>query len=133
MSRLRKLLPHAFEPGGYALTCDVDADLMRVRAALGRGAVREAAAAYSGSLLPGSSAPGIERARDELDRWLRQAVLTSEDAEALWSWASAPAGAHDLLAWQRLLGALEYTDARRSLAVARTHALRQAAGGVADL
>ncbi|WP_272474435.1 helix-turn-helix domain-containing protein [Baekduia alba] len=133
MSRLRKLLPHAFEPGGYALTCEVDADLKRVRAALGRGAVAEAAAAYPGSLLPASTAPGIVRAREELDRWLRQAVLTSEDAEALWSWVSTPAGEADLLAWQRLLGALEYTDARRSLAVARTHALRRAAGDVADL
>jgi hypothetical protein len=133
MSRLRKLLPHAVEPGGYALTCEVDADIKRVRAALGRGAVAEAAAGYPGSLLPASSAPGIERARDELDRWLRQAVITSEDAEALWSWVSAPAGADDLLAWQRLLGALEYTDARRSLAAARTHALRRAEGGVAGL
>ena len=60
-------------------------------------------------------------------------MITSDDAEALWSWVSAPAGESDLLAWQRLLGALEYTDARRSLAAARTAALRNAAGGVADL
>ena len=32
MSRLRKLLPDAVEPGGYAVTCEVDADLTRVRA-----------------------------------------------------------------------------------------------------
>lgn len=133
MSRLRKLLPGAIEPGGYALTCDVEADVKRVRSALGRGAVAEAASAYSGSLLPTSTAPGVERARDELDRWLRQAVITSDDPDALWAWVSAPAGEGDLLAWQRLLGALEYTDARRSLAAARVHALRQAAGAVADL
>jgi len=127
MSRLRKLLPGAIEPSGYALACDVDSDLRRVRAALGRGAVGEAAAAYPGSLLPASTAPGIERARDELDQWMRQAVLTSEDADALWAWVSARAGGDDLLAWQRLLTTLDYTDARRSLAAARVHALRRTA------
>ncbi|HEY6762778.1 MAG TPA: GAF domain-containing protein [Baekduia sp.] len=133
MSRLRKLLPEAIEPGGYALTCDVESDFQSVRAALGRGAVVDAATAYPGSLLPASTAPGIERARDELDRWLRQAVITSDDADALWAWVSTPAGARDLLAWQRVLGALEYTDPRRSLAAARTTALRRAAVDVADL
>jgi hypothetical protein len=131
MSRLRKLLPGAIEPGGYALTGAVDADVQRVREALGRGAVGEAAAGYPGSLLPTSTAPGVVRAREELDRWLRQAVITSEDPDALWAWVSAPAGAGDLLAWQRLLGTLEYTDARRSLAQARTSELRRRAA--ADL
>jgi hypothetical protein len=126
MSRLRKLLPGALEPGGYALTCEVDSDLRDVRALLGRGAVSEAAAVYPGSLLPHSTAPGIERAREELDSWLRQAVITCEDADALWAWVGSPAGEDDLVAWRRLLGALDYTDARRSLAVARTIALRRA-------
>ena len=127
MSRLRKLLPGAIEPGGYALICDVDADVKHVREALGRGAVGEAAAAYPGSLLPASQAPGIVSARKELDHWLRQAVITSDDPDALWAWVSAPAGSDDLLAWQRLLGALEYTDARRSLAAARVGDLRRRA------
>ncbi|WP_051223817.1 GAF domain-containing protein [Conexibacter woesei] len=127
MSRLRKLLPGAIEPGGYALICDVDADVKHVREALGRGAVGEAAAAYPGSLLPASQAPGIVSARKELDHWLRQAVITSDDPDALWAWVSAPAGSDDLLAWQRLLGALEYTDARRSLAAARVGDLRHRA------
>jgi hypothetical protein len=124
MSRLRKLLPGAIEPGGYALICDVEADVKHVREALGRGAVGEAAASYPGSLLPASQAPGIVGARNELDHWLRQAVITSDDPDALWAWVSAPAGSDDLLAWQRLLSALEYTDARRSLAAARVGDLR---------
>jgi hypothetical protein len=133
MSRLRKLLPGALEPGGYALTCDVDSDLRDIRAQLGQGAVSEAAAAYPGSLLPHSTAPGIERAREELDSWLRQAVITSEDADALWSWVGLPAGEDDLVAWRRLLSALDYTDARRSLAVSRTITLRRALEDVAGL
>jgi hypothetical protein len=126
MSRLRKLLHGAIEPGGYGLTCDVDSDLRHVRALLGHNAVGDAAAAYPGPLLPDSAAPGIERVREELDDWLRQAVLTSGDAEALWAWVHSRSGESDLVAWKRLLAAVDYTDPRRSLAAARTAALRRA-------
>jgi hypothetical protein len=125
MSRLRKLLHGEIEPEGYRLTCEVDSDVKHVRALLARGAVRDAAIQYPGAMLPDSSAPGIERAREELDSWLRQAVITSDDAEALWAWVRSPSGENDLLAWGRLLAALEYTDARRSLAAAHTAALRR--------
>jgi hypothetical protein len=87
--------------------------------------VRAAAAAYPGPLLATSSAPGIEAARDELDGWVRQAVITSDDAEALWAWVSSDSGELDLTAWRRLIAALDYTDPRRSLAVARIAALRR--------
>jgi hypothetical protein len=125
MSRLRKLLPGCIEPESYQLTCDVDSDMEHVESLLKRGAVREAAAAYPGPLLPTSSAPGIETAREDLDGWVHQAVITSDDAEALWAWVSSKSGEQDLVAWRRLLAALDYTDARRSLAVARTAALRR--------
>jgi DNA-binding response OmpR family regulator len=128
MSRLRKLLPGAVSPGGYHLTCEVDSDLKHVRALLGRNAVRDAAAAYPGPLLPDSSAPGVVRARDELDRWLRQAVITSDNVDALWAWARSSSGENDLVAWLRLLATLDYTDPRRSLAVARTATLRRSPG-----
>lgn len=128
MSRLRRLLPDALEAGGYHLTCDVETDVKHVRALLRRGAVSEAAAAYPGPLLPDSVAPGIERAREELESWLRQAVVTSEDIDALWSWVRSPSGEDDLLSWRRLLAALEYTDSRRSLAAARTAQLRRRFG-----
>ena len=55
---------------------------------------------------------------------LRAEPLDDDDPDALWAWVSAPAGSDDLLAWQRLLSALEYTDARRSLAAARVGDLR---------
>ena len=128
MSRLRRLLPGAIDGGGYGLMAPVSSDVHRVRALLDRGAVREAAHAYPGPLLPGSIAPGIERARDELDGWMRQAVITSDDADALWAWVRSASGESDLLTWQRLLAALDYTDPRRSRAVARTRALRVAFG-----
>jgi GAF domain-containing protein len=128
MSRLRRLLPDTLEPEGYGLTGPITSDVRRVRALLDRGAVRDAAEAYPGPLLPGSVAPGIERARDELEGWIRQAVITSDDADALWAWVRSSSGRSDLLAWQRLLAALDYTDPRRSLAVARTRALRQEFG-----
>ena len=124
MSRLRRILPGVLDPSGYGLAGEVDSDVKRVRAMLRRNAVSEAAAAYPGPLLPASEAPGIESARVELDSWVREAIITSEDADALWAWVRSPSGADDLLAWRRLLRALDYTDARRSLAVARTAALR---------
>ncbi len=124
MSRLRRLLPGALGSGGYGLNAPVESDVHRVRALLDRGDVLEAAQAYPGPLLPDSVAPLVERVRDELEGWLRQAVITSGDADALWAWVRSTSGASDLLAWQRLLAALAYTDPRRSRAVARTRALR---------
>jgi hypothetical protein len=128
MSRLRRLLPGVVQPGGYRLTSEVDSDVKRVRALLQRNAVGEAAASYPGTMLPESEAPGVVSARDELDGWLREAVITSGDADALWAWVRLPSGADDLLAWRRLLQALDYSDARRSRAVARTAALRRELG-----
>jgi hypothetical protein len=133
MSRLRKLLPGTIEPEGYGLTCEVDSDVKHVRAMLAGNAVADAAAAYPGPLLPDSEAPGIRREREELDSWVRQAVITSDDADALWAWVRSPSGELDLPAWRRLLAALEYSDARRSLAVARTAALRRSLADVAEM
>ncbi|HWI72655.1 MAG TPA: GAF domain-containing protein [Baekduia sp.] len=133
VSRLRRQLGGAIEPDAYHLTGDVDCDVKHVRALLGRNAVADAAAAYAGPLLPDSSAPGIERAREELDAWLRQAVITSDDADALWAWVRSTSGEHDLVAWRRLLAALDYSDSRRSLTASRIATLRRSFGGVADL
>jgi hypothetical protein len=128
MSRLRRLLPDLLESEGYRLTGPVASDVRRVRALLDRDAVCDAAEAYPGPLLPGSAAPAIERARDELEGWMRQAVITCADADALWAWVRSSSGTDDLLAWRRLLAELAYTDPRRSQAVARIRALRQELG-----
>ena len=100
MSRLRRQLPDMLQSGGYRLIGTVDSDVRKVRA-----------------LLPDSVAPGIEREREELDGWLRQAVITSEDADALWAWVRSPSGANDLLA--AVLAELKETNSRRLDEIAR--------------
>jgi len=127
MHRLRKLLGQWIATEPYRLTLDVESDVARIRGLLDRGDARAAAEAYGGLLLPHSEAPGVAREREDLDRWLRQAVLTCEDGRALWAWTQTPSGEDDALAWKRLLGQLDYSDPRRSLAAARVSALRAAA------
>jgi hypothetical protein len=126
VSRLRKLLGPWIDTDRYRLTCDVETDVRRVEGLLRAGAVREAAEAYPGPLLPASEAPGVVAAREHLDAWLRQAVMTSDDPDALWAWVNAPTGRDDLAAWKRLLSELEFRDPRRSLCAARVGELRRA-------
>jgi hypothetical protein len=123
VSRLRKLgVPISSEP--YRIVVPVDSDVGRVQAMLRRGAVREAAEAYSGPLLPASDAPGVLRLRDELDGWLRHAVMTGGDREALWAWTQS-AGREDQAAWKLALMQLDFRDPRRSQAAAQLGRLRE--------
>jgi hypothetical protein len=62
--------------------------------------------------------------RDALDHWVRQAVLSSGDQDALWAWLQTDSGTRDLAAWQRLLVNLPFADPRRSLAASRISQLR---------
>jgi hypothetical protein len=66
------------------------------------------------------------RDRDALEAWLRNAVMTADDVEALWAWVQCPSGSDDLLAWKRLLAELEFRDPRRSHAAAQVGSLRAA-------
>ncbi|HYZ30333.1 MAG TPA: GAF domain-containing protein [Thermoleophilaceae bacterium] len=122
--RLRQALPGAVETDPYRLVIGVESDVARIRGLLDRGDVREAAARYDGPLLPHSDAPGVIRDRDALDAWLRNAVMTADDAEALWAWVQGPSGRDDLPAWKRLLAQLEFRDPRRSLAASQVALLR---------
>ncbi len=126
VSRLRKLLGPWIDTDRYRLTCDLETDVRRIEGLLAGGAVREAAEAYAGPLLPSSEAPGVVRERERLDTWLRQAVMTAEDTEALWAWVQSRTGEEDLGAWKRLLTQLEFRDPRRSLCAARVGELRRA-------
>jgi GAF domain len=126
ISRLRKLLGPWIDTERYRLTCDVETDVRRVEGLLRTGAIREAAEAYAGPLLPGSEAPAIVSAREQLDAWMRQAVMTSDDVDALWAWVNSVSGHDDLAAWKRLLGLLEFRDPRRSLCASRVGELRRA-------
>ena len=127
VSRLRKLIGPWVGTDVYRLTCDVESDVRRVEGLLAAGQVRAAAEAYTGPLLPASDAPGVVREREHLDDWLRQAVMTAEDPDALWAWVHSPSGEDDLGAWKRLLVQLEFRDPRRPLAAARVGELRRAA------
>jgi GAF domain len=124
--RLRKLLGKRIETDPYRLSSDVESDVARVQGLLDRGEVREAAERYEGPLLPHSEAPGVVRERDALDAWLRQAVMTADDDDALWAWVQSPSGREDLAAWKRVLTHLGFRDPRRSLAAARIASLRDA-------
>jgi hypothetical protein len=124
--RVRKKLGPWLETAPYRLVVDIESDAHVVWALLERGAIREAAAAYSGALLPRSEAPGVVRVREQLEGWLRQAVMTADDAEALWGWVQSASGREDLGAWKRLLANLDYQDPRRSLAAWHVRSLRAA-------
>jgi transcriptional regulator of acetoin/glycerol metabolism len=126
VSRVRKLLGGAIDTGRYRLSIDVESDVARVRELLGRGEVREAAERYAGPLLPRSKAPGVNRERAQLESWLRHAVMSADDCDALWAWVRSPSGAADVPAWKRLLAALDFHDPRRSRAAAELQALRSA-------
>ncbi|MEA2246296.1 MAG: hypothetical protein QOH46_825 [Solirubrobacteraceae bacterium] len=125
VSRLRKLVGPWIDTDRYRLTCDVETDVRRVEGLLRSGAVREAAEAYPGPFLPESEAPGVADAREQLDAWLRQAVVSSDDSEALWAWVNSSSGRDDLVALKRLLSLLGFRDPRRSLCAARVGELRR--------
>jgi hypothetical protein len=127
VSRLRKLLGPWIDTDRYRLTCDVDSDVRHVEGLLANGRARDAAERYPGPLLPSSEAPGVVRERERLEAWLRQAVMTDDDPEALWAWVQTPGGEGDLQAWKRLLTRLQFHDPRRSRAAARVGELRRAA------
>jgi hypothetical protein len=126
MARLRKLLGQWITTEPYRVHGAVDCDLGRVQELLRRGDVTRAAEEYQGPLLPRSEAPGVVRERDALERWIRHAVMTADDREALWAWLQSPAGRDDLPAWKALLTRLDFHDPRRSRAAARIGHLRSA-------
>jgi hypothetical protein len=128
VSRLRKLIGPCIDTDRYRLTCDVETDVRRLEGLLRRGTVREAAEAYPGPFLPESEAPGVVGAREQLDAWVRQAVVSSDDPSALWAWVNSASGRDDVVALKRLLSRLEFRDPRRSLCAARVGELRRSIG-----
>ncbi|RSN23402.1 transcriptional regulator [Amycolatopsis sp. WAC 04169] len=103
----------------YRLSADVDADFLRVRAALKRGDVTAAAEAFRGPLLAESESPAVREEREAVTASVRRVVLGSGDAAALWSYWETPCGADDLEIVDALCRVLPDGDPRR--AVAFTH------------
>jgi hypothetical protein len=131
LCRVRKGLAPWIYTERNRVKLEIDADFLVVGRLLRAGRVREAARLYSAPLLPRSEAPGVVEARNQLDAWVRSAVMTYGDEEALWTWLGSDSGADDALAWKRLLAQLDFGDPRRSLTVSRLGQLRNALGRAA--
>jgi hypothetical protein len=122
ISKLRRKVPIASWP--YRLELAVWADFVELEQHLREGRVRQAVSLYRGPLLPGSDRPGIVEAREMLEEQLRQAVLTSGDAEALLELAERLG--EDLQLWEAALGALPSADPRLPLVRAHFERIRRA-------
>jgi hypothetical protein len=124
LCRLRKDLAPWIHSERDRVKLEIEADFLVIQDLLRAGRAREAAQRYSAALLPRSEAPGVIDARDELDAWVRSAVMTSGDREALWAWLESGSGCDDVPAWKRFLADLDFADPRRPLAVSRLAGLR---------
>lgn len=125
VSRLRALLGTRIGTEPYRLEPPVESDIGALRRLLRQGRVAEAAALHVDVLLPRSEAPGVIELREELEAWMRRAVMTADDVDALWTWISSPPGTEDLPAWVRFLSSVPYDDGRRALAAAHVTRLRR--------
>jgi hypothetical protein len=117
--RLRALLGEdllASRP--YRLNCEVKSDWAAVAAQLVAGNVAEAVRLYRGPLLPHSQAPGVVEQREDLQRWLRGAIMANGAADLLVSWTRTRWGADDLQMWQRQCTVLPAGSPLRSMAAA---------------
>ncbi|MBE3558948.1 MAG: GAF domain-containing protein [Ktedonobacteraceae bacterium] len=124
MSRLRKILGPWLETNPYRLALPVEADFLTLEHLLKRGNVYQALELYRGPLLPGSGAPGIAEIREQLEVWLRQAILTRREPELLHKWVETGAGRDDLEAWEILLGRLDRQDPLVGKVLARVYQLQ---------
>lgn len=118
MTRLKRALAGAVrvESRPYRLASTLETDVDRLLSLLDRGAHRVALSCYRGPLVPGSTAPGIVAARDEIAGRLRTAILTSASAEVLYDFASTH-GRTDRDAWMQLLRGLPPRSPRRAAVV----------------
>jgi len=124
INRLRKLLPGVVAARPYRLTTAVGADVLDVTAALRRGDLMAALAAYRAPVLPDSTAPRIVRLRDELEGSLRRAALGGTLAQ-LWAWLDTACGREDTDALAQFVRRAARGDARRDIAAARLRSLQR--------
>lgn len=125
LGRLRRQIPVTSRP--YRIGLNFQADFLELETHLRSGQLMKALALYRGPLLPNSTAPAVAVAREHVDEALRQAVLASREAEALWLLAERLAD--DLELWEAAVATLPLKDPRRALAQARVSKL-QAGWGI---
>ncbi|MDV7245596.1 MULTISPECIES: transcriptional regulator [Rhodococcus] len=108
MSRLRKVFGTAgIGSRPYRLLADLVSDVQQVRSALDRGELAAALDIYSGPVLPGSDAPGVEDIRDELRARVQAALLREGDQRLLARWTTSVHGRADVAAWEAYLAGLD--------------------------
>lgn len=107
----------------YRLLPNVRADWVQVLDRLESGDVQGALRAYSGPLLPRSTAPAIAELRDTIHQAVSAGVRSAGRADLLSSWTRQPWGAQDALAWEALAGLLPLTAPLRAVAQAHLHRL----------
>lgn len=113
LSRLRSVLgPIELASRPYRLRGTLETDVSAVRDDLAAGRLRRAVATYRGPILPASTAPAVERLRDELHMKVRSCLLASGDADALLSFADTAHGRDDFEVWERVLSILPPTSPR---------------------
>ncbi len=127
MTRLRRTVGDLIASRPYRVMGLISTDFGDVAAALDRGDLRAALAAYSGPLLPNSQAPGVAEQREWLNTQLRSAVLASSDPELVRAWANR-CGFDDLAVWERLATIAPIMSAHRVVAATRAEQLRQEYG-----
>ncbi|MFD6858837.1 GAF domain-containing protein [Rhodococcus sp. NPDC060090] len=111
MSRLRKVLgSEHLGSRPYRLLTVLDTDVADVRRALDRGDTASAVRLYSGPVLPGSGAPGVEEIRDDLRTRVQAALLRGGDGDLLARWTASIHGRDDLAAWSAYLTTLAPTS-----------------------
>ena len=100
VSRLRALLdPVRLSSRPYRLEAPLPTDVDEVRSRLAHGDARAAVEAYAGPVLPLSTAPGVERLRDQVHQAVRDAVLGSADAGLMVEFGSYDHGRLDYELW----------------------------------
>ncbi|MFD1721485.1 GAF domain-containing protein [Amnibacterium endophyticum] len=106
----------------YRLPVPVDLDARLVLGMLDRGAHRAALTAFTGPVLPGSVAPGIEEIRAAVDGRLREALLEAASPDLLLDYADRLAPA-DPLPLETALRLLPARSPKRAGILARLDAL----------
>ena len=124
VSHLRNRVPISDNP--YRIEVPYTIDIRQVEEQLTEGKVREAVAMANGTVLPRSTLPGIRDVGEHLDQALRESVLSSGDAEVLYS--ATGLWPDDLEVWEASLAALHQRDPRVPLLRARVQALQREYG-----
>jgi hypothetical protein len=132
LNRLRHLLgDELLASRPYRLVAELTADWLAVETHLAVGDVIAAMRAYRGPLLPGSTAPGVVRLRENIEASLRQAVLNSGEPDLMSTWTRSAWGLDDYDMWQGQLNALGAASPLRALAAGQLARLdRELGNGV---